>query len=293
MPNNLVALIPQIWAQESLDNLFANMVMANLVHRDFEGEFASKGETVNTRRPSTFVANDMGAAITIQDATAQNVAVKLDKWKEVSFALSDKDLTLAMSDLIPIYVAPAMEALAQQIDTDLLALYTDITASVGTAGTDADKALVLAARGALNEAKAPTRDRRLVLSAKDENALIGLPEFSSAEKVGDNGTAMREASLGRIYALDTFMDQNVITTGSAPVSTHNLAFHKNAFALVTRPLAKPVEGTGANVSVVNYKGIGLRVAIAWDINKKQHIVSIDVLYGVKTLDERLAVRVLS
>ncbi len=293
MPNNLVALIPQIWAQESLENLFANMVMANLVHRDFEGEFAAKGDTVNTRRPGTFEAKDMGASIIIQDATSQNVPVKLDKWKEVSFALSDKDLTLAMNDLIPIYVAPAMEAIAQQIDKDLLALYADITASVGTAGTDADKALVLAARLALNEAKVPMRDRRLVLAAKDENALVGLPEFSSAEKVGDNGTAMREASLGRIFGLDTFLDQNVITTGATPVSTHNLAFHKNAFALVTRPLAKPVEGTGANVSVVNYKGIGLRVAIAWDINKKQHVVSIDVLYGVKTLDDDLAVRVLT
>lgn len=294
MGNNLAALNPQIWAQEFLQNFFANTVMAGLVHRDFENIPAAKGDTINTRKPNTFTANDMGAAITIQDATAANVAVVLNKWKEVSFLLGDKDLTLSIGNLFEIYAQPAMEAIVQQIDGDLLGLYADVAAnSVGVAGTDADKALILAARLAMNNKKVPVQGRRLVLSAKDENKLIGLEEFSSAEKIGDNGTAMREASLGRVFGFDTFMDQNVKTTGAAPTSTHNLAFHRNAFALVTRPLAMPVAGSGANVAVVNYKGIGIRVAIAWDINKKQHVVSMDVLYGVKTLDADLAVRLLT
>lgn len=293
MGNNLAALNPQIWAQEFLQNFFNMTVMANLVHRDFEPVLANKGDTVNTRKPSTFVANDMGATIQIQDATATNVQVVLNKWKEVSFLLGDKDLTLSIGDLFQTYALPAMEALVQQIDADLLGLYTDVTTSVGVAGTDVAKATVLAARLGMNNNKVPMQGRRLVLSAKDDNNLISLPEFSSAEKIGDNGTAMREASLGRIYGFDTFMDQNVKTTGAAPVSTHNVAFHRNAFALVTRPLAMPMAGSGANVAVVNHKGIGIRVAVQWDINKKQHVVSLDVLYGVKTLDDKLAVRVLA
>lgn len=295
MPNNVTALIPEIWAQESLQNLFSNIVMAQLVHRDFEAVAAQAGDTVNTRKPGTFTANDMGSTTTVQDATASNVAVVLNKWKEVTFELSDKDLTLAMGDLVELFVSPAMEALAQQIDKDLLGLYTDITASVGTAGTNAGKDLVLDARKALNDAKAPMNNRRAVWSTKDERALLGVADFVNAEKVGDNGTTLREASLGRIFGVDHYMDQNVPMVAGvspAPNSTYNLMFHRNAFALVTRPLIAP-RTAAVDSAVVSHKGIGLRSMVGYDISKKKHIVSIDVLYGVKTLDAALAVKVLT
>lgn len=292
MPNNVTALIPEVWAQESLQNLFSNIVMAQLVHRDFEAVAAQAGDTVNTRKPGTFTANDMGSTTTVQDATASNVAVVLNKWKEVTFELSDKDLTLAMGDLVELFVSPAMEALAQQIDKDLLGLYADVTASVGTAGTSATKDLVLDARKALNDAKAPMNNRRAVWSTKDERALLGVADFVSAEKVGDQGTTLREASLGRIFGIDHYMDQNVPVVAGTPNSTYNLLFHRNAFALVTRPLIAP-QTAAVNSAVVSHKGIGLRSMVGYDISKKKHIVSIDVLYGVKTLDANLAVKVLT
>ena len=52
--NNLDAFIPELWAQEGLAILEENMVMANLVHRDFENEIAKFGDVVNTRRPGEF-----------------------------------------------------------------------------------------------------------------------------------------------------------------------------------------------------------------------------------------------
>jgi hypothetical protein len=73
-------------------------------------------------------------------------------------------------------------------------------------------------------------------------------------------------------------------------STHkaNLAFHKNAFALVTAPLAMPLGGaTGAYVS---YKGLSCRVVYGYNTSTKTNTCSLDVLYGVKTLDKELAAR---
>lgn len=293
MPNNLAALNPQIWAQESLINLYSNMVMGGLVHRDFEHVAAAKGDTINTRRPGTFVANDMGETTTVQDATAANVAVVLNKWKEVTFALGDKDLTLDIGDLVTTYAAPAMEALAQQIDIDLLGLYTDVTTSVGVAGIDITKTTLIGGRQALNDQKAPFGDRSVVISSKDEAALLALPEFTNAQVIGDDGTALREASLGRKYGMNLYMDQNVVTVPGDVVTTNNLAFHRNAFCLCTRPLALPRPETGVQGAVVNYKGVGLRVIVAYDISKKQHVVSIDCLYGIKTLDARLAARIIT
>lgn len=105
----------------------------------------------------------------------------------------------------------------------------------------------------------------------------------NASKVGDEGTALREASLGRKYGMDFYCDQNIQKSGSY---TPSIAFHKNAFALVTRPLALP-EGA-ADAAIMNYDGFGLRVVRSYDINTKKDIISIDMLCGVKVLDAKLA-----
>lgn len=68
----------------------------------------------------------------------------------------------------------------------------------------------------------------------------------------------------------------------------NLAFHKNAFALVTAPLAAPIGG--AKAAVETYKGLSCRVVYDYVIKEKENYVSIDLLCGVKTLDRDLAAR---
>lgn len=73
-------------------------------------------------------------------------------------------------------------------------------------------------------------------------------------------------------------------------STHlaNLAFHRNAFALVTAPLAPPIGG--AKAAVENYKGLSCRAVYDYTMATKTNVVSIDMLCGVKTLDNVLAAR---
>ena len=74
-----------------------------------------------------------------------------------------------------------------------------------------------------------------------------------------------------------------------PSHTANLAFNKNAFAFVTRPLEKAY---GAESYVINYEGLTLRITMDYDIATKKQILSVDTLYGFKTMYEELAVRVL-
>ncbi|GAI94219.1 unnamed protein product, partial [marine sediment metagenome] len=78
----------------------------------------------------------------------------------------------------------------------------------------------------------------------------------------------------------------VIDTGGA----NNIAFHKNAFALVTAPLLPPMGG--ARATVENYKGLSCRVVYGYDMSKKVDTVSIDMLVGVKALTEELACRLI-
>lgn len=69
----------------------------------------------------------------------------------------------------------------------------------------------------------------------------------------------------------------------------NLAFHKNAFGFVTRPLER---ARGAESYVTSFGGLTLRVTMGYDMTTKKQTLSIDTLYGFKTLYPELAVRVL-
>jgi len=82
--------------------------------------------------------------------------------------------------------------------------------------------------------------------------------------------------------LVTFFDPNAAT------STQNLAFHKDAFGLVTVPLELP-EGVHF-AARDSYKGINIRIVRQYTISDDAIPTRLDVIYGVKTLYPELAVR---
>lgn len=290
------AAIPEFWLAEALGRLKANLVMGLLVRRDADSEVAQVGDTVNVIKRGSLTVKDKseGSAVTADSPTNTKVAVTLDKHKYVAWHLEDNAGAKAVDAALD-YIADGMSGLAEAIESDLLALYTDIATEVGTAGTDLDAATILAARKALNEQRAPMQGRHLIVSPKDEVALLAIDKFTKANERGDGGQALSEASLGRLFGFDTYMSQMVPVTAGTPDSTHNIAFHGNAFMLVTRPLPLPAPGSGAIGAVMADQdlGIAMRYTRQWDSDQLATKHVIDVLYGVKSIDEdRLAVEVL-
>lgn len=273
-------LTPDIIAREALMVLRNNAVMANLVHRDYSNEFvAGVGDTITIRKPAKFDAKEYAGSITVQDATENGIDVKMDKHLDVSFAVTSKQLTMDIADFSKQLLVPAMQAFADKVDKYLLGLKTDITNTVP--GTDNVKDDIVDARSKLTKAAAPLTERRFVYGSDTEAKLLKTDLFISAEKVGDEGTALREASLGRKFGMDFYVDQNADEVG-----VDGIAFHKNAFALVTRPLALP-QGA-AKAAIMNFDGFGLRVVQGYDLNTKTDTISIDMVCGVKTLNKDLA-----
>jgi hypothetical protein len=216
--NNLDAYIPELWAQEGLAILEENMVMANLVHRDFESEVAKFGDVVNTRKPGEFKIRRKtdGTSLTQQDATATNVPVPLDQWFYSSFVIRDGEGSKSFQELTDIYLRPAMQTIARGIDRALLgrvhAFFGAPAARVGKLNglTSANaRDYVLEARERLNVNKAPVDGRRLVMSPTSETAMLKTDLFLKANERGDGGSALENAILGRILGFDTYMCQNV------------------------------------------------------------------------------------
>lgn len=69
----------------------------------------------------------------------------------------------------------------------------------------------------------------------------------------------------------------------------NMAFHKNAFALAMVPLQKPNDGRPS--SRQSYKGTSVRLVPYYDGASDANKWRLDILYGVKAIDPRLATRI--
>lgn len=444
--NDVDAFVPEIWAQESLMILEANLVLGNLVHRDFQNEIQQYGDVVNTRRPAKFTAKrkNVNSNVTIQDATALNVPIKLDQHIHTSFLIRDGEESKSFKSLVQEYLYPAVLSIARRIDETVAAQFYQFTNNaVGQLGTDVDRTTVVAAREKLNTLFCPDMpgERNLVVTPNMEGALLNDINFLNTEKTGDNGEAVKNGRLTRKLGFDVILSQvapsvgagstvvtgainfsagygvgtvaltvngfsaaitngswiavggrpylvvsttggatptiitiaapgltravantNVVTVytpglinnaagyaagfdeslvvdtftvapkptqgmtinggstyglvgvpsltavdtdrpldvaavdnqvlGLTPAGEYGFAFHRNAIALITRPLATPKAGTGARSFVANFNGLSLRITITYNGEKQGHLVTVDLLGGIKVLDASLGVPVL-
>src|SRR5574342_884681 len=136
---NVANAIVKLVAVDALPALMGNLVMGNLVNRDFEPTLAQAGDTVNVPIPPTLVANNLaeGGTVQTQNASLGNAQIVLNTHAEATFQIPDVTKVLAVPDLLSLYMQPAVVALAEKIETDLMALYSQFTANapVGAPGT--------------------------------------------------------------------------------------------------------------------------------------------------------------
>ena len=202
---NNTFLTPEVVANEALMCLTGNLVMADLVHRDYADEFVNLGDTISIRKPAKFVAKNFTGTTEPQDITEGSVSVKLDRFRDVTVAVTSKEMSLDIEDFSAQVVQPAMQAIAQAIDQDLLAVATaaakEVTDFAGNMSELADLAKQL------DIAKAPMQSRSLVLHPEHKYRYAVLENLSNVSYAGDNET-LRDALLGKIYSMETYMDQN-------------------------------------------------------------------------------------
>lgn len=216
--NDTSAYVPEIWAQESLMVLEAKIVAAGMVHRDFENEIATYGDTVKTRRPGSFVGKrkEHGDQVTVQDATATPVDVVLDQHLHTSFFINDGEESKGFKNLREVYLVPAITAIARQIDEIVISQqYQFLANSIGKLGTVVTKATVVDLVAKMDKQLIPTEGRWCLITPDTKGAMLNVAEFTNAEKIADGGNAIRTASLGQILGVNFVMSQNVpsITAG--------------------------------------------------------------------------------
>jgi hypothetical protein len=287
----VASAIVKLVAADALPALVGNLVMGNLVNRDYEPVLANAGDTVNVPIPPVMSANNIaeGGTVQTQNPNLLNAQIVLQNHVEATFQIPDVTKALAVPDLLKLYMQPSVAAIAQKIEADLLNLYGGFTANptVGTGGSALTEATIDAAETALFQAMVPpTQQKYFVVSAQAYSQWRQIPLFEEFQTAGAAGlAALIDGTVGKYKDFYVFRSQFVPQTGTPPgtVTTHNLAFTKDAIGLVIRRLPQPLPGTGAIAEYAELGNFGMRVLMSYQPETLSQQFTVDVLYGCGVL----------
>ncbi len=293
---NVANAIVKLVAADALPALVGNLVMGNLVNRDYEPVLAQAGDTVNVPIAPQMVANNLaeGGSVQAQNPSLANAQIVLNNHVEATFVIPDVTKVIAVPDLLKVYMQPAVVAIAEKIESDLLNLYAGFTSNtpLGTAGTPITEAVLDQAETALFQAKVPAGSKYLVVDAATYSQMRQIPRFSEFHTAGEAGLrTMIDGTIGKLKDFYVIRSQYIPKTGSSPVNTHNLAFVKDAIGLVVRRLPQPLAGTGAIAEYAEFGNFGMRVTMSYQPNTLSQQFTVDVLYGCAVLRNNHAVQV--
>lgn len=292
---NAAQAIVKLVAARVLPALVAKLVIGNMVNRDYEATLAQAGDTVNVPIAPVMSSNNIaeGGQVALQNPSLGNAQIVLDTHQESSFHIPDVTKALVVPNLVDAYMDPAVKAVAEKIETDLLSLYASLTANtpVGSYNTAPTESVIDAAETALFKAKVPG-PYYLIGSPDFYASLRQIPRFSEYRTAGDAGVmALIQGEVGRLKSFTVFRSQlTPITSGT---STHNVAFARDAFGLVIRRLAPPLPGTGAIAEYLEFGGFGLRIIMSYQPNSLAQQFTIDVLYGADVIRDNFGIEVKS
>jgi hypothetical protein len=231
---------PIFYAQAGIELLEKALGMAGRVYRGYDKNPQQKGSTIQISKPSTFSAQD--APSTAQELQTESLTIQLNYWREVKFALTDKELSYTQEKIIQDHVRPAVYALADDIDQKLALLYKDIpwyqTATNPIAVND-----LTGARSVLFNNKVPMNDLHGMVDGTTEEQMLRQSAFTQWQGAGQVGVESQlRGAIGTRYGIDWFANQNVQSHTSG-TSTDAVGAVNNA------------GGYAAGIKVMNVNGL--------------------------------------
>lgn len=289
----LAAMIPEMWTDIVLEELFAKTVFANFV-TDLSA-FATDGgdifhvPDVYTNSFSVQTQSTQGAEITT-DAPAQvDVTLTIDLHKYIAYLIGDKDAKQLWGsyDFNGVYAKKAGKTLANALEASLAALWSGL--STNTVGDTATVLTDLEIRTSINKLDALNYD--LSECAWFMHPFVFWTQVAAVQKYYDasqvgltgNGKGLTKSGnfgemdvsrglKGMLYGIPLFASTNVV---GALQTYRNLLLHKSAF------------GFGLQTA----GGKEVRVQSDYLLQNIGNLTVVDILYGVIELRDAAGVLV--
>jgi hypothetical protein len=294
--DNVATAITKLVAVDALPALICNLTVGNLVHRDYEPSINMPGDTVNVPMPVTLTASDIGLssagvscpACGRPDPHQQplcNAQIPLTTHAEATFQVPDVTKVLAVPDLLKLYMQPAVLALAEHIERDILSHIQQFV-RVGNPNNDTDDEVLDYADETLFNARVPASSQKfLVVDANAYRKLRGSPNFREYSSASDAGLrCLVDGPVGRLKEFFVFRSNAL-----PPHAGIFPAFAKEALILVTRRLPNSLSDCGYIDEYAEMSNFGIRVRMAYAPDTLSQTFTIDVLYGSGVLRKNYGV----
>jgi hypothetical protein len=228
---------PDIWSKQVLRATESNLVLARSVNRGYEDD-ASVGKTVKVASIGNLAARAKteNTAITYETVAETAVTITLNLWSYAAVGIEDIVKVQSIIDTQNEYQRKLGYAIAKDIDTKLATDLGGFSQTVGTLGTAASDANVLAAVKLLDDADVPQDDRFFVMSPAEKVAKLALDRWSNALYIGTGDQPVRNGMLGDMYGLNLMVTTNLVKPAAG--QANNAIFHRDALALVVQRTPK-------------------------------------------------------
>src|SRR3990167_1791300 len=271
-------LVPEGWGPRFLAALYdEHYVLPHVLN--VTADFKGKGDIVNIATEPAYTVNDVtGAtgAVTLDTVTITNVTLTIDKNKSVASELTGIARDQAFENFENRFPISAGKALRQQMDSDLLALCSDATATsqgdgLGNLGEDE----LLGAIQQLVTAKVPimeSPEECCFAMADTQFAPLKKQNFLDYNRSGQAGGGAAKIGLASIWSIPVVFSTQVASASSIRES---LLFHRSALAWAAQRNVVPRFADRLPAAVDGY------------------LMAVFALYGVKTTRAARMVRLRS
>lgn len=268
-PTQASALVPERWRPRFIGGLYEPNDITGRVLNTTE-DFGGVGDIAHIATETfSWTVNDISSdgSLTVQQQSLTDVSVTVNKNKDITveFTQITRDQAYKLwEESFPVSAAAAMR---QQINSDILALYSDATTTAAGDGTgNLGEDELLAAIQAMVTAKLP------ILKAPGEFTFVfpdtqygplkklNLLDYSKTGKAGEGGAA--SVGLPTVYEIPGSFNTQVASSGGI---RYGLLFHRTALAWAVQRNVTPEMAS--------------RLAAA----KLSWIMTVTALYGVKTV----------
>jgi hypothetical protein len=228
---------PDIWSKQVLRATESNLVLAKSVNRGYEDD-ASVGKTVKVASIGNLAARAKteNTAIVYETVAETATTITLNIWSYAAVGIEDIVKVQAIVDVQNEYQRKLGYAIARDIDTKLATDLGGFSQTVGTLGTAASDANVLAAIKLLDDADVPQDDRFFVMTPAEKVAKLALDRWSNALYIGTGNMPVRNGLLGDMYGLTLMVTTNLVKPAAG--QANNAIFHRDALALVVQRTPK-------------------------------------------------------
>ncbi len=237
-----------------------NLVLAKTCNRQYQHLFDNTtGRTIRIRKPTRLTSAD-GATLTTQDIIQRTVPLTVDHRKHVGITLTSEDLTLELDDFQANVIRPAMQTLANDVDTSIYqAGLAGLFNYTGTAGTSPNSiGTILDMDGKLGALGVPEEDRFCIMSKKD-GAVLKSSLYNTFNQNFNSDIILR-GQMGQLGGFDFYTAQNVQrpTAASAAFGTPAIAGAGQSGSTLN------IDGVTSGMTI--YKGAVFQIAGVESVN---------------------------